>query len=126
MLKAYLVSHKFYYDGELLREHYSTQIREAPYEEEYSGTDFDGLWDLYYEWAALIPFNAWEFKKGKRFLQHYEWIFKKITPNNCQPWKFTITSQETTVSMKELMSYNTDTVIQYLKDRGMTACPILK
>lgn len=126
MLKAYLVKYAFYYNGELLSERYSTKIREAPYEEEYSGTDFDGLWDLYYEWAALIPFNAWELKKDKKFLQHYDWLFKKITQKNCKPWKFAITSQETTVSMRDLMNYNTDTVIQYLKDRGMTACPILK
>lgn len=126
MLKAYLVKFAFYYDGELLSTHYSTHIRETPYEEEYSGTDFDGLWDLYQGWSALIPFNAWEFKKDKKFLQHYDWLFKKITPKNCKPWKFTITSQETTVSMRELMNYGSETVIQYLKDHGMTTCPILK
>ena len=126
MLKAYLVTYEFYYDGELLRENYSTQIRETPYEEEYSGTDFDGLLNLYYEHPALIPFNAWEFKKGKIFLQHYDWLFKKITSKNCKPWKFTISSRETTISMKELMNYGADIVIQYLKDRGITACPILK
>ena len=31
---------------------------------------------------------------------------------------------ETTITMKELMSYNTDKVIQYLKERGITACPM--
>ncbi len=126
MLKAYLVNYRFYYDGELLSDRYGTQIRETPYEEEYSGTDFDGLWDLYYKWAAIIPFNAWEFKKDKKFLQHYDWLFKKITSKNCKSWKLIITSKETTISMKELMNYGADTVIQYLKDRGMTACPILK
>ena len=126
MLKAYLVKFAFYYDGELLSERYSTHIREEPYEEEYSGTDFDGLWDLCQERAALIPFSAWEFKKDKKFLQHYGWVFKKVTPKNCKPWKFIITSQETTVSMRDLMNYGSETVIQYLKDRGMTACPILK
>lgn len=126
MLKAYLVNYTFYYDGELLSDRYHTQIRETPYEEEYSGTDFDGLWDLNYKWAAMTPFNAWEFKKNKKFLQHYDWLFKKITSKNCKPWKFIITSQEVEISMKELMKYDTETVIQYLKDRGMTTCPILK
>ena len=126
MLKAYLITYTFYYDGELLCRKYSTQIRESSYEEEYSGTDFDGLWDLTYQWPTMTPFNAWEFKKGKRFLQHYDWLFKKITSKNCKPWKFTITSHETTISMKELMNYGTDTVIQYLKDRGMAACPMVK
>ena len=126
MLKAYRVSYTFYYDGELLSDHCSTQIRETPYEEEYSGADFDSLWNLFDGWAMMIPFNAWEFKEGKRFFQHPDWLFKKITPKNCKPWRLTITSKETTISMNELMRYNTDTVIQYLKDRGMTTCPILK
>ena len=126
MLKAYLVSYTFYYDGELLSDRCSTQIREEPYTEEYSGTDFDVLWNLYYQWPAMIPFNAWEFKKDKKFLQNPDWLFKKITSKNCKPWKFTITSKEITISMNELMNYGTETVIKYLKDRGMTACPILK
>lgn len=126
MLKAYLVTYTFYYDGELLNQRCSTQLREAPYKEEYSGTDFDSLWDLFDGWAMMIPFNAWEFKEGKRFFQHPDWLFKKITPKNCKSWKFTITSEEITISMDELMRYNTETVIQYLKERGITACPILK
>ena len=126
MLKAYLVNYTFYYDGELMSDHYHTKICETPYEEEYSGTDFDGLWDLSCKWSVMIPFNAWEFKKDKKFLQHYNWLFKKITSKNCKPWKFKITSRETTISMKELMRYDTETVIQYLKERGMSTCPILK
>ena len=126
MLKAYLVNYTFYYDGKLLSDRYHTQICKTPYEEEYSGADFDGLWDLCHKWGMMIPFNAWEFKKDKKFLQHYDWLCKKITSKNCKPWKFTITSQETTLSMNELMNYGTETVIQYLKERGMTTCPIVK
>ena len=124
MLKPYRVIHKFYYDGELYRTHISTCLLESPCEEEYSGTDFDSLWDFTYQWSAIIPFGMWEFKKGKRFLQHYNWVCKKITPNNCKPWKFTITSEETSISMEDLMKYGTETVIQYLKERGITTCPM--
>lgn len=125
-MKPYLVTYKFYYDGELQSARTSTQLRESPYEEEYAGTDFEGLCDLIHKWQALIPFNVWELKKGKRFIQYYDWLFKNINPKNCKSWKFTITSEETTISMNELMRYDTNKVIQYLKERGMTACPILK
>lgn len=125
-MKPYLVTYKFYYDGELLSNRAHTQLRETPYEAEYSGTDFEGLWDLTNKWSIEIPLNMWEFKKGKRFLQHYDWCFKKVTPTNCKPWKFVISSQETTISMDRLMRFDTEKVIQYLKERGMTACPILK
>lgn len=125
-MKPYLVTYSFYYDDELQSSHTYTRLRESPYEEEYTGTDFEGLCDLTYKWQAMIPFNIWEFKKGKRFIQHYDWWFKNITPKNCKPWKFVITSEETTISMERLMQFDTESVIQYLKERGMTACPILK
>lgn len=123
-MKAYLITYKFYYDNELYSTRHSTQLRETPYEEEYSGIDFDSLWDFTYEWAAMIPFDMYTSKKGERFLQHYDWFFKKITPDNCKSWKFVITSQETSISMNELMKYNTESVIKYLKERGITTCPM--
>ena len=125
-MTPYLVTYTFYYDGDLLGQRCFTKLLEESLEEEYAGTDFDGLWDLTYRWSPLIPLGTWEFRKGKRFLQDYNCIFKKITPKNCKPWKFTITSQETTITMNELMNYNLEAVIKYLKERGMTACPILK
>lgn len=125
-MTPYLITYTFYYDGELLSKRCFTKLCEEPREEEYSGTDFEGLWDLTSQWSALIPFNMWEFKKGKRFLQYYDWLFKKVTPKNCKRWEFIITSQKTTITMNELMNYDSETAIKYLKERGMTACPILK
>ena len=125
-MKSYIVSYKFYYDNKLLSCRTYTLLRETPREEEYSGADFEGLWDLTNKYSIDIPLNMWEFKKDKRFLQHYDWWFKKVTPKNCKPWKLTITSKETTISMERLMRFDTEKVIQYLKERGMTACPILK
>ena len=122
-MKPYLITYKFYYDNELQSTRTSTNLLNEPYEAECSGTDFEGLWDLTYEWSTMIPFNMWEFKKGKRFLQHYDCLFKTITLKNCKPWKFTITSEETTISMERLMRFNAELVIQYLKERGMP-CPI--
>ena len=124
MLKPYSVTYKFYYDGELYRECCHTHLLNEPQEEEVSGNDFDSLWDFTYKWPTMTPFNMWEFKKGEKFLQHYDWLFKKITQKNCKHWKFTITSTETTVSMERLMRFDTELVIQYLKERGVTTCPI--
>ena len=127
-MKAYLATYKFYYDNELISTRCNTLLRESPYEYEISGTDFDGLWDLTCKWCAIIPLNMWEFKKGKRFLEDYDcgWFGRKITPKNCKPWKFIITSEETSISMEHLMHFNSEDVLQYLKERGITTCPILK
>ena len=126
MIKPYHITYKFYYNEELKGIHTSLQLRESPYEAEYSGTDFDGLWDIATKWSIMIPLSRWEFKKNQRFLQHYDWWFKKITPNNCKPWKFVITSREVAVSMEQLMRFDTKLVIQYLKEHGITTCPIVK
>lgn len=125
-MKPYLVIYNFYYDGKLEGVHTSTQLLESPHNEEHSGTDFDSLWDFAYKWSVILPLNMWEFKKGKRFLELYNKTFSHITPKNCKPWKFTITSAETTISMERLMKFDTEDVIQYLKERGMTTCPMVK
>ena len=126
MLKPYNVTYKFYYDGELCRESCHTALLNEPREEEISGNDFDSLWDFTYKNPTMTPFNMWEFKRRGKFLQNCDWWFKKITPKNCKSWKLTITSTETTISMERLMNFKTELVIQYLKERGITTCPIMK
>ena len=124
MLKPYLVTYKFYYDGELYCNSCHTALLNEPQEEEIFGNDFDSLWEFTYKWPTMTPFNMWEFKKGAKFLQHYDWLFKKITQKNCKHWKFTVNSTETTISMERLMEFKTEDVIQYLKERGITTCPM--
>lgn len=123
-MKPYLVTCTFYYDNERQSTHCITQLRDDPCEEEYSGTDFEGLWELTYGWEMMMPLVMLESKKGERYLQYTNGLFKKITPENCKPWRFVISSQETTITMARLMQFDTEKVIQYLKERGMTACPM--
>lgn len=126
-MKPYLITYSFYYDDQLEKCRTHTRLLDEPFREEYSGTDFDGLWHLKTEHPSMIPYDACEFKKKKRFLWPYDTLFiGHITPKNCKPWKLTITCAETTISMERLMQFDTESVIQYLKERGMTACPILK
>ena len=40
------------------------------------------------------------------------------------PYKVMTTSIETDITMRELMDLKTDLVIQYLKERDITACPM--
>lgn len=125
-MKAYLITYKFYYDGELKSERCSTRLLEAPCAEEISGDDFQGLWDLVYKYACFLQIGMWEFKRGKPFLQFNDALFARITPKNCKPWKLVITSEEINLSMQKLMSFDAEKVIQYLKERGITTCPIMK
>lgn len=126
MITPYLVTYEFYYDGELMSRRSITSLLESHIDAEYSGSDFESLWNFMDGWAGLIPFNRYNFKFGIRFIQHYDALLSLITKKNCKSWKFVVSSTETTISMKELMSYNAETVIQYLKERGITTCPIMK
>lgn len=126
-MKPYLITSEFYYDGKLRRTRTTTQLCESPNEDiEDFGSDFESLWDFrcktgYY----FTSLDMYENKKGKRSLC-FDGELKNITPKNCKPWKFVVSSKETSISMERLMQFDTESVIQYLKERGMTACPILK
>lgn len=123
-MKPYLVIQNFYYDGKIEKARSTVLLLEEPYEEEYSGTDFNGLWDLVSKHKSSIPLEQIECKNGKRVLWFWDKVFGRVTPKNCKPWKFTITCRETTLTMKELMWFDTEKVIQYLKERGITTCPM--
>lgn len=125
-MKPYIVTYKFYYDGAHENTEQYTLLLEEPLNEEISGTDFDTLWHLgcdkgYY----VISWDRYEKKKGRAFCRRdaffchvHEW------KNNIKPWKIVVTSKETTISMDRLMQFNAEQVIQYLKERGITTCPM--
>lgn len=125
MLKPYNVTYKFYYDGALENTESHTMILPEPRNEEVSGTDFDTLWNLRNSGYWVINWARYERKKGRAFgrwdalLCHvHEW------KNDIKPWKIVVTSKEIAISMEELMRHNSDSVIQYLKERGITTCPM--
>ena len=123
-MTPYLVTRNFYYDGELEKARSTTLLLEKPFHKIYKGESFEGLCDLIKEHGTIIPFEIIKRKNGKRFLWHYDKVFGWITPKNVKPWKLTITCAETTLTMKELMWFDSEKVIQYLKERGITTCPM--
>lgn len=125
MLKPYNVIYKFYYDGVRENTECHTLLLEEPLNEEITGTSFDELWKLKDAGYWVINWDRHKRKKGRAFGRRdalfchvHEW------KNNIRPWKIVITSEETTVSMERLMKFNTEKVIQYLKERGITTCPM--
>ena len=126
MLKPYNVTYKFYYDGKFENIEHATLLLEEPLNEEISGTDFDTLWNLRCKKGYfVINWCRYERKKGRAF-GRWDALFCHVHEwkNNIKPWKIVITSEETTVSMECLMKFKTEDVIQYLKERGITACPM--
>lgn len=125
MLKPYTITEKFFYNTELKKHRIYTRLLDSPYEEEmHYGTDFEGLWDLTDAKMPFIPLWAYETEKGKRYMKLNDAIFSRITENNCKSWKYVISCCETTITMDELMKFETEDVMRYLKERGMNTCPL--
>lgn len=124
-MRTYLITYSFYYNDELIRKTSNVQLLSKPLAQCSSGTDFEGLWDLIHKHPFATPFQAWKSPKGECFLQRSTELFRKTTQKNIKPWKLVISSNETSVSMKELLEFNSDDVIEYLKERGMPVCSIL-
>jgi hypothetical protein len=125
MLKPYTIIYKFFYNNKIIQSHICTKLLNEPHEEvNHYGADFEGLWKLANEKPVFIPIFTFETKKGKRYMQFWDAIFSRITEKNCKPWRFVISCYETTLSMDELMKFETEDVIQYLKERGMNTCPL--
>ena len=125
MLKAYKVTYKFYYDGKHEHTERTTLLLGEPMEEEWSGTDFDSLWNFKCKYSCVVPWSRYERKKG-RALGRWDALSCHVHEwkNDIKPWRVVATSEEVALSMDELMRHNADSVIQYLKERGITACPM--
>jgi hypothetical protein len=125
MLKPYSVIYRFYYDGVRENTECHTLLLEEPLNTEISGTDFDTLWKLRDEGYWVINWGRYERKRGRAF-GRWDALFCHVHEwkNDIKPWKIVVTSEETTVSMERLMKFKTEDVIQYLKERGITTCPM--
>ena len=125
MLKPYRVTYKFYYDGKFESSDSYTTLLEEALNKEITGTDFDSLWNLKLTHPFLVPWGRYERKKGRAF-GRWDALFCHVHEwkNDVKPWKVVITSTEITMTMEELMRHNAEDVIQYLKERGITTCPM--
>lgn len=124
-MDAYKITQVFYYDNELKSSYSFSTITDSPLNKVIKGSDYEGLYKLKQDFPSAIPLQVYTIKR-KQFMQFYDSLFSIITHKNCKSWKLEFSSRKIDISMRELMSFNTDDVIKYLKERGITVCPILK
>lgn len=120
------MTYKFYYGRQLQGYQSHVQLLESPdTHDEIYGITFEGLLSIKKQYGSVVPLNIRVSKQGEQYLQFQDALFSRITAKNCKPWKLIIRSEETDVSMKELMWFDSQEVIQYLKERGITTCPMV-
>lgn len=143
MLKAYISTYVFTVNGKEFNRKQS-----APYLEEekpnkittekiLSGHDFESLYSCL-EMAKklndsfIFGCHTKDPKKKKIYFDNgdnYTGIFGTTIKNNGRPveWSVTEITKEIEVSMERLFQIsNSEKVIQYLKERGLTVCPMTK
>ena len=136
MLKAYSVSYKFSINGQTIHIKSDTQLLEenAIIKEEnfLQGKDFNSLCTALENKNLHWIFNFSHigksfFKKEPRVYFFHDFGYIRYRSNEIQEWKVIKTIRDCNISMQELFDMrDSEKVIQYLKERGISACPILK
>lgn len=128
MIKPYVTTYKFYYNNKLKRSVRFTELLEESLskDETISGISFESLCELKEKCNLFLRLIEKKNKNNEIFLAFDDVLFLRITSKNCKPWRLEIKSTETEVTMKELFWFKSEKVIQYLKERGIASCPIIK
>ena len=121
MMKTCLITYKFFYDSELKSRCSHTALCEDTefINRTLEGHDFNTLWELLEE-INFRNICLCTTKKG-RIIDDANHFFGQIfeKKNNCKYWAIQISTQEKSVSMRELMDFDSEKVIKYFKDRNI-------
>lgn len=128
MIKPYVTTYKFYYNNKLKRSMRFTELLEESLSKDktISGISFESLCELKEKCNLFLRLIEKKNKNNEIFLEFDDVLFLRITSKNCKPWRLEIKSTETEITMKELFWFESEKVIQYLKERGIASCPIIK
>lgn len=136
MLKYYFVSYKTYRNGFQIPQHrFHSYSRVILNEKEAINKGIEITWEnvdkFCQEFGHEIEFYLSRTEKGRKIKYTDFNVFKPHTYPDIEGkdkklcLRFEINFEERTPSMNDLMSYyDSDKVIQYLKERGITTCPI--
>lgn len=134
MIKTYATEYKAYVDNENIGTHYTNTFLCEETEVENDQTIFIN-WDNLDEHIEILNIAAdrkdiEQRKKGRvAYLAHWAWWEATVK----KEWKHElnvrveITTEELAVSLDDIMKYrDIDMAIKYLKERGLSVCPIAR
>ena len=135
MMNAYTRVMEFVIDGKVVRDYSWTILaddKEAKTEVTIDGCGrtFDSLWEYCGQPGKClnVPCNRWESAlwSKKRRIEFFPNIKTWIDNGTEREWEVRYIDVLDTISMDALLQKDADKVIQYFKDRGLTACPLMK
>ena len=133
MLKTYNNIYKFFWDGECVLTNISSMFIQDELglkpKQIIKGNTFNELCELYMEWPGVIPYSLWSFKKDARIISFFTGVhipdIKEKNPKHMKDFVFTIETKENRASIQKILEYgDSEKAIEYLKQHGMSVCPM--
>ena len=128
MLKFYSIAYKTYNNGAYIGTRYArTPKEESEIKNDLVFINWDNLSEIYYKYGLSLPFNIWNFKKG-RLVSFFEGNPFKKNFRDVKEWKTKLdimvkieyTDVSNSMSIDEILKWhNNEKVIQYFNERNL-------
>ena len=128
MLKFYSIAYKTYNNGTYIGTHYATTLKEeSEIKNDLVFINWDNLSEMYHKYNLSLPFNIWNFKKGRLVSFFVDNPFKKNF-RDVKEWKTKLdimvkieyTDISNSMSIEDVLKWHdAEKAIQYLNERNL-------
>ena len=128
MLKFYSIAYKTYHNDTYIDTEYAkTLVEEGAVKDEIIQINWDNLSEMYHKYSLSLPFNIWNFKKGRLVSFFVGNPFKKDF-RDIREWKSDLniwvkveyTDITDSMSIDEVLKWhNAEKAIQFLNERNL-------
>lgn len=128
MLKFYSIAYKTYNNGTYIDTHYATTLKEeSEIKNDLVLINWDNLSEMYHKYNLSLPFNIWNFKKGRLVSFFVDNPFKKNF-RDVKEWKTKLdimvkieyTDISNSMSIEDVLKWHdAEKAIQYLNERNL-------
>jgi hypothetical protein len=128
MLKFYSIAYKTYNNGTYIDTHYAKTLKEeSEIKNDLVLINWDNLSEMYHKYSLSLPFNIWNFKKG-RLVSFFDGNPFKKDFRDIKEWKTKLditvkieyTDISNSTSIQEVLRWHdAEKAIQYLNERGL-------
>ena len=123
MLKFYSIAYKTYNNGTYIDTHYATTLKEeSEIKNDLVFINWDNLSEMYHKYNLSLPFNIWNFKKGRLVSFFDGRLFDKNTWD-VKEWKEELNIEvkvyhiERNATLEDLKHFDVVKVKKYLDER---------
>lgn len=128
MLKFYSIAYKTYNNGTYIDTYYATTLKEeSETKNDLVFINWDNLSEMYHKYNLSLPFNIWNFKKGRLVSFFVDNPFKKNF-RDVKEWKTKLditvkieyTDVSNSMSIEDVLKWHdAEKAIQYLNERNL-------